>query len=129
MAEPAKILLIDDDPVFVNATKRVLDSKYRVVTALDGNTGLDKARQEKPDLILLDVIMPTKDGFQVCKQLKQDPKLAKIPVIILTSFAQHHGETNIPVSAGLELEAEGYIDKPVSPEELLKQVGAMLKKK
>jgi CheY-like chemotaxis protein len=129
MAEPAKILLIDDDPVFVKATKRVLDSKYRVVTATDGDTGLDKARKEKPDLILLDVIMPTKDGFQVCKQMKKDPKLAKIPVIILTSFAQHHGETNIPVSDGMELEAEGYIDKPVSPDALLKQVNAMLEKK
>ncbi len=128
MAEPAKILLVDDDPVFVEATKLVLESKYRVVTAYDGDTGLVEARKEKPDLILLDIIMPTNDGFHVCKQLKSDSKLAHIPVIILTSFAQHRGQTNIPVSAGLELEAEGYIDKPVSPEALLKQVGALLKK-
>src|SRR4030042_942304 len=128
MAEPAKILLIDDDPVFVTATKMVLESKYRVVTAYDGDAGLGEARKEKPDLILLDIIMPTHDGFHVCKQLKADSKLANIPVIILTSFAQHRGETNIPVSAGLELEAEGYIDKPISPEALLKQVGALLKK-
>ena len=129
MAEPVKILLIDDDPVFVEATKTVLESKYKVVTAYDGDAGLKKARSEKPDLILLDIIMPTKDGFDVCKQLKDDSALAKIPVIILTSFAQHRGETNIPVSAGFELEAEGYIDKPVSPDALLKQVGAILKKK
>ncbi len=128
MAEPAKILLVDDDPVFVEATKLVLESKYRVVTAYDGDAGLVEARKEKPDLILLDIIMPTHDGFHVCKQLKADSKLANIPVIILTSFAQHRGETTIPVSAGLELEAEGYIDKPVSPEALLKQVGALLKK-
>ncbi len=129
MAEPAKILLVDDDPVFVEATKTGLESKYKVVTAYDGDAGLKKARSEKPDLILLDIIMPTKDGFDVCKQLKEESKLAKIPVIILTSLAQHRGETNIPVSAGLELEAEGYIDKPVSPDALLKQVGAILKKK
>ncbi|HEX9896977.1 MAG TPA: response regulator [Dehalococcoidales bacterium] len=129
MTEPAKILLVDDDPVFVEATKIVLESKYEVVTAYDGDAGLVKARKEKPDLILLDIMMPTKDGFHVCKQLKADPKLANIPVIMLTSFAQHRGETNIPVSAGLELEAEGYIDKPVSPEALLKQVGALLTKK
>jgi len=128
MAEPAKILLVDDDTVFVEATKTVLESKYRVVTAYDGDAGLVKARQEKPDLILLDIIMPTKDGFHVCQQLKADRDLAKIPVIILTSFAQHRGETNIPVSAGLELEAEGYIDKPISPDALLKQVAGMLKK-
>jgi len=129
MAEPAKILLVDDDPVFVEATKIVLESKYKVVIAYDGDEGLVKARKEKPDLILLDIIMPTNDGFHVCKQLKADSNLAKIPVIMLTSFVQHRGETNIPVSAGFELEAEGYIDKPISPDALLKQVGAMLKKK
>jgi CheY-like chemotaxis protein len=128
MTEPAKILLIDDDPVFVQATKTVLESKYQVITAGDGPEGLEKARKQRPDLILLDIIMPTQDGFHVCEQLKKDPKLANIPVVILTSFAQHGGETNIPVSAGLELEAEGYLDKPVSPEALLKQVGSMLKK-
>jgi DNA-binding response OmpR family regulator len=127
MAEPAKILVVDDDPVFVEATKTVLESRYKVVTAYDGDSGVAAARKEKPDLILLDIIMPTKDGFHVCKQLKADSNLANIPVIILTSFAQHRGETNIPVSAGLELEAEGYIDKPVSPEALLKQVDALLK--
>jgi CheY-like chemotaxis protein len=128
MAKPVKILLVDDDPVFVEATKTVLETEYQVVTALSGDEGLEKARQEKPALILLDIIMPTKDGFHVCRQLKDDAELAGIPVIILTSFAQHRGETTIPVSAGLELEAEGYIDKPVSPSELLKQVGAFLKK-
>lgn len=129
MAEMTKILLVDDDPIFVEAIKTVLESKYKVVTAYDGDTGLKKAQEEKPDLILLDIIMPDKDGFHVCKKLKEDTKLAKIPVIILTSFAQHRGETNIPVSAGFELEAEGYIDKPVSPDTLLKQVAATLKKK
>jgi two-component system alkaline phosphatase synthesis response regulator PhoP len=129
MAEPAKILLVDDDAVFVEATKTVLESKYKVITAYDGDAGIAKARQEKPDLILLDIIMPTKDGFHVCAQLKQDKALANIPVIILTSFAQHRGETNIPVSAGFELEAEGYIDKPISPDALLKQVADMLKRR
>lgn len=127
MIKPATILLVDDDPVFVEAAKMVLETKYRVITALEGEEGLEKARKQRPDLILLDVIMPGKDGFQVCKKLKEDPKLASIPVIMLTSFAQHGRETNIPVSAGLELEAEGYMDKPVSPESLLEQVGSMLK--
>jgi len=128
MTQPAKILLVDDDPVFVDATKMVLESKYQVITAHDGDEGLEKARKLKPDLILLDIIMPTKDGFHVCKQLKKDPELASIPVVMLTSFAQHKGETNIPVDAGLELEAEGYLEKPISPEALLQQVRSMLKK-
>jgi len=127
MTQKAKILVVDDDPVFVEVTKTVLEKQYEVVTAGDGDEGLLKAQSEKPDLILLDIIMPMKDGFHVCKQLKQEPALADIPVIMLTSFAQHRGETKIPISAGLDLQAEGYLDKPVSPEELLRQVGAFLK--
>jgi len=124
-----RILVIDDDPVFVESTKTVLESKdYQVLTALDGDIGLQKVREEKPDLVLLDIIMPTQDGFHVCEEIKKDPQLADIPVVMLTSFAQKKGETNIPVSAGLELEAEGYIDKPVDPEELLRYIEKMLKK-
>ena len=129
MDKQVRILVIDDDPVFVESTKTVLESKdYQVLTALDGDIGLQKVREEKPDLILLDVIMPTQDGFHVCEEIKKDPQLADIPVVMLTSFAQKKGETNIPVSAGLELEAEGYIDKPVEPEELLRYIEKMLKK-
>lgn len=128
MAKEAKILIVDDDRVFVEATKAVLESKnYLVSAAFDGDEGLQKAREEKPDLIILDIIMPTKDGFTACEQLKSDPELSDIPVLIMTTFAKDKGKTNIPVSAGLTLEAEGYVDKPVSPEELLSRVEKMLK--
>ena len=128
MASQAKILVIDDDKVLVNATKTVLESqKYQVITAYDGDEGLKKAKEEKPDLIILDIIMPTKDGFKVCEQIKGNPVMADIPVLIMTSFASQKGTTNIPVSAGFGLEAEGYIDKPVSPTELLSRVEKMLK--
>lgn len=123
-----KILLVDDDPDFVEATKTVLETKYKVVVATEGNAGIKKAKDENPDLILLDVIMPVKDGFTAAEQLKKDPKLSKIPLIMLTSYAQRRGESNIPVSKGMMLEAEDYIDKPVKPEELLKRVEALLKK-
>ena len=127
MDSQARILVIDDDHVFVETTKTVLESKdYQVITAFDGDEGLQKARDEEPDLILLDIIMPTQDGFHVCEQIKGNPQLADIPVIILTSFAKQKGETNIPVSAGFQLEAEGYLDKPVDPKELLEYVGKML---
>lgn len=127
MAKKAKILIVDDDPVFVEATKAVLESKnYQVVVAFDGDEGLQKVQDEGPDLIVLDIIMPTKDGFTVCEQLKGDPQLSKIPVLIMTSFAEKGQETNIPVSAGLTLEAEDYVEKPVSPKELLRRVEKML---
>jgi len=129
MVKKAKILLIDDDVDFVEATKTILESKpYEVVVAHEGEDGLRKAREENPDLIILDIIMPIKNGFTAAEQLKKDPRLSKIPVVMLTGFAEMGGETSIPASRGLELEAEDYIDKPVSPEELLRRVEKHLKK-
>lgn len=125
----AKILLVDDDLDFVAATKTILESKpYEVSVAHEGEEGLKKARDEKPDLIILDIIMPVKDGFTACEHLKQDPELSEIPVLMLTSFSQRKGDTSLSVSRGLSLEAEDYIDKPVSPTELLKRVEKLLKK-
>ena len=93
----------------------------------DGVEATRRLQAEKPDVIILDIIMPTKDGFAVCQQLKDDAELSPIPVLMLTSFAADKGKTNIPESAGLTLEAEDYVDKPVQPEELLKRVGKLLK--
>jgi len=129
MEKKAKILLIDDDPDFIEATKTVLESKpYEIVVAYNGDEGLRKAREESPDLILLDIIMPVKDGFAAAEQLKKDPQLSKIPTLMLTSFASKRGETSIPVGRGFDLETEDYIEKPISPEDLLKTVGAYLKR-
>ena len=129
MERKSKILLVDDDKDFVEATKLVLESKpYEVIVAYDGDEGLAKARKEKPDLIILDIIMPVKDGFSAADQLKKDPELTKIPVIMLTSFSQKVGETSLSVSQGLTLETEDYLDKPVAPEQLLKRVEKLLKK-
>jgi DNA-binding response OmpR family regulator len=128
MPQKAKILLIDDDIDFVDATRMILESKsYDVVTAYEGKDGLRLARQEHPDLIILDVIMPLKDGFSVAKQLKKDPLLAKLPVIMLTAFSTKGRETSIPLDRGLSLETEDYIEKPVSPQELLASVEKQLK--
>lgn len=129
MKKRAKILLVDDDIDFVEATKVILESKpYEVIVAYNGDEGLRKAREEKPDLILMDVIMPVKDGFTAAEQLKKDPQLGKIPTLMLTAFAAKGTETSIPVSRGFTLEAEDYIDKPVSPKELLARVEKYLKK-
>lgn len=128
MAKKAKILLIDDDVDFVEATKMVLEkAPYEVIVAHEGDEGLRKAREEKPDLILLDIIMPVKDGFTAAEQFKKDPQLSRIPVLMLTSFSTRGAGTGIPYGRGFTLEAEDYIEKPVSPEELLARVKQYLK--
>jgi CheY-like chemotaxis protein len=125
----ARILIVDDDADFAESTRIVLESKpYEVIVAVNGNEGLRKARQEKPDLVLLDIIMPVEDGFTAAEHLKKDPELAKIPVLMLTSYATKGSGTGIPQSRGYELEAEDYIEKPVSPDDLLAIVGKHLKK-
>jgi CheY-like chemotaxis protein len=125
----ARILLVDDDADFVESTKTVLESKpYEVIVAINGDEALSKAREENPDLILLDIIMPVEDGFTAAEQLKKDPQLAKIPVLMLTSYSTKGVETSIPISRGYGLEAEDYIDKPVSPRDLLAIVAKHLKK-
>ncbi|MGA1865669.1 MAG: response regulator [bacterium] len=129
MKRQSKILLIDDDIDFVNATKTVLESRnYKISVACNGDEGLKKARDEKPDLIILDIIMPVKDGFSVAEQLKKDKELSGIPVVMLTSFGERKGETTLAVSRGMKLETEDYIEKPAKPEALLKAVERLLNK-
>ena len=129
MEKKAKILLVDDDIDFVESTKIVLESSsYEVIVALEGNEGLRKAYEEEPDLILLDIIMPVKDGFTAAEQLKKDPQLSKIPTLMLTSFSARRGETAIPVSRGFALDVEDYIEKPITPDELLARIEEHLKK-
>jgi CheY-like chemotaxis protein len=129
MTKIPKVLLIDDDPDFVEATRIVLESKpYEVIVAYDGDDGLRKAREQSPDLIILDVIMPVKDGFSTAEQLKKDAGLKNIPVIMLTSYAEKGSGSSIAMSGGLAMETEDYIDKPVTPEELLKKVEKYLKR-
>lgn len=129
MERESKILLIDDDIDFVDATKTVLESQnYQISVAYNGDKGLEKARNEKPDLIILDIIMPVKDGFTVAEQLKKDTDLSSIPVVMLTSFGERKGETTLAVSQGMKLEAEDYLEKPIKPEVLLKTVERLIKK-
>ena len=124
-----KILIIDDDPDLVDAVKMILESKkYQVAAAYGGLEGLQKARQEHPDLIVLDVMMPDKDGYAVCKELKTDSALRTIPVLLLTAVVSHIPTTRFTQQMGLETEADDYLDKPVEPETLVKRIETLLSK-
>jgi two-component system alkaline phosphatase synthesis response regulator PhoP len=128
-SKQTRILLIDDDADFVTATRTVLESKnYAVEVAYNGDEGIKKAREKKPDAIILDIIMPTKNGIAACDELKHDPLLRKIPVLMLTSLGQKMAETEISRADAMTLEAEDYLDKPAKPEELLKRVAKLLNK-
>ncbi len=126
---PKKILIVDDDPDLVEAVSMILESKnYDVAAAYGGVEGLEKAKTEKPDLIVLDVMMPDKDGYAVCKEMKADPKLSRIPILLLTAVVSKIPTTHYTQQMGLETEADDYIDKPVEPEELVKRIETLLAK-
>ena len=126
---PKKILLIDDDPDLLNAVRMILESKnYNVAMAFGGIEGLEKAKTENPDLIVLDVMMPDKDGYSVCKELKSNPELSRIPVILLTAVVSHISTTRFTQQMGVETEADDYIDKPVEPNVLVKRIETLLSK-
>ena len=126
---PKKILLIDDDPDLLNAVRMILESKnYNVAMAFGGIEGLEKAKTENHDLIVLDVMMPDKDGYSVCKELKSNPELSRIPVILLTAVVSHISTTRFTQQMGMETEADDYIDKPVEPNVLVKRIETLLSK-
>jgi two-component system alkaline phosphatase synthesis response regulator PhoP len=123
-----KVLVIDDEPDLVEMIRMALERMFEVITAYNGQEGIAKARADRPDVIVLDVMMPEKDGFTACRELKEDPATASIPVIILTGVAEHFGRTKFHRLGGMEIEADDFIPKPVDPNELLRRVTALLKK-
>jgi DNA-binding response OmpR family regulator len=123
----AKILVVDDDPDLVESVTMILESKnHEVIQAYGGVEGLEKAKAEKPDAIILDVMMPDKDGYEVCKELKGDPEYSDIPILLLTAVVSQIPNSAYTSRMGMETEADDYVDKPVEPGELVKLVERLL---
>jgi two-component system alkaline phosphatase synthesis response regulator PhoP len=122
MKQRPKILLVDDDVDLVKVMGGALESKaYEVIVAYNGQEGMEKARKEKPDLVILDVLMPVADGFTFADQFRKDPSLAKIPVLALTSFSEALGQP-------FPFEVTEYIMKPIRPRDLVAKVEGFLKR-
>jgi two-component system, OmpR family, alkaline phosphatase synthesis response regulator PhoP len=117
-----KILVVDDEIYIVHILDFSLGMEgYEVVTALDGEQAIEKARAEKPDLIVLDIMMPKLDGYETCKALKADPETKDVPVILLSAKGR-----NVDQKVGFEVGADDYITKPFSPRKLVERINAIL---
>ncbi len=128
MSDKKKVLLVDDDPDFVEAVKVIVESGgYDVQIAYDGKEGLEAVAQDKPDIIILDVMMPVMNGHEACAKLKANPDTANIPIILLTAVADRVTTSNYSHRDMLESEAEDYMPKPVEPQELLELIKGWLK--
>ncbi len=119
-----KILIVEDEPDVAELVSFNLNrSGYATIIAHDGLSGLNMARAEEPDLVLLDLMLPGKDGFSVFKDLRRDPRTSRTPVIMLTARAQTEDRIQ-----GLEAGADDYLTKPFSPKELVLRVQSVLRR-
>jgi len=117
-----KILIIEDEKNMIEGLRFNLEARdYKVIAAFDGETGLKKATEEQPDLILLDLMLPGMNGYEVCKVLKE--KKPELPIIMLTAKSQESD-----IVTGLDLGADDYITKPFSVLELLSRINALLRR-
>jgi two-component system, OmpR family, alkaline phosphatase synthesis response regulator PhoP len=120
MSAQKHILVVDDDPDLVEALAMKLTSKnFRVTQAYDGVEAWEKIRADKPDLMILDVMMPRKNGFQLCDEIKADPQYKNIVVILLTAVADAVASTSYTHHDGKKTLADDYIPKPIDLDKLV----------
>jgi putative two-component system response regulator len=124
MSDRPGILIIDDSPGSIQMLAGILEADYEVYFATDGARGLEMVREQHIDLVLLDILMPGMDGYQVCRALKSDPVGRDLPVLFVTAMGECEG-----VEKGFEAGAADYIDKPVNPAIMRARVAIQLELK
>ena len=124
MAEKIRILLVDDEPSIVKVVQKRLEVEgFDVLVAIDGQEALTKAQTEHPDLIILDLMLPKLNGYEVCRLLKFDQKFQHIPIILFTAKAQQQDEV-----LGKECGADSYLRKPFQAQELLERIRTLVRR-
>ena len=119
---PKKVLIVDDEPNIVLSVEFLMKREgHEVVTAADGQAAMDILAEERPDLMILDVMMPRKNGFEVCAEVRADPQMAQMPILMLTAKGRE-----AEMKKGLSLGADAYITKPFSTHELVARVNELL---
>ncbi|MBU0990888.1 MAG: response regulator [Proteobacteria bacterium] len=122
-----RILVVDDEPDLVTMVKKNLEREgYKVEVAYNGVEAMEKVKANPPDAIVLDVMMPEKDGYAVCAELKNDDKYADIPIVMLTAVADHVSSTRYSHADGMNMEADDYLPKPASPEQIAESIKNLL---
>ena len=119
-----QILVVDDEQDIIELIRHTLNKEgYEVHVAANGQQAVEKAKKIKPSLILMDVMMPVMDGMEACRQLKEDPETATLPIIFLTARSEEFAEL-----AGFEAGADDYISKPIRSRVLLSRIRAILRR-
>ncbi len=127
MSDKKRILVVDDEPDFASIVQTNLKKEgFDVEVAYDGVEAIAKVKANPPDAIVLDVMMPEKDGYEVCAELKHDEKYSDIPIVMLTAVADHVGSTRYSHADGMSMEADDYLPKPASADEITQSVKSLV---
>lgn len=129
MEKDTYILVVDDDPDILDGIITILETQpYRLATARDGKQCMDMLRQEKPDLLILDLLMPRMDGWGVIREMRSEPRFADVPIMILTTVIEDASRRRYELETGMAMDVQDYVQKPARPADLLKRVEKFVKK-
>jgi two-component system alkaline phosphatase synthesis response regulator PhoP len=127
MADKKRILVVDDEPDFALLVQgNLIKEGFDVDVAYNGEEGLEKIKKNPPDAIILDVMMPEKDGYEVCAEIKKDDRFSDIAILMLTAVADHVTSTRYSHYDGMSMEADDYLPKPASAEEITDSIKSLL---
>jgi len=127
MEEKKRILVVDDEPDFAAIVQGNLEKEgFDVEVAYNGVEGIEKVKANPPDAIVLDVMMPEKDGYQMCAELKHDDQYSDIPIVLLTAVASHVSSTRYSHSDDMSTEADDYLPKPASAADITESIKGLL---
>lgn len=126
--EAPYILIVDDDPDILEGILTILESReYRLNTARDGKTCLEMMAEEKPDLLILDLLMPRMDGWGVIREMRSEPRYEDVPVMILTTVIEDASRRRYELETGMSMDVQDYVQKPARPDDLINRVEKLLK--
>jgi len=127
MEEQAYILIVDDDPDILEGIITILESQpYRLATARDGVMCMELVRKEKPDLLILDLLMPRMDGWGVIREMRSEPRYADVPILVLTTVIEDASRRRYELETGMTMDVQDYVQKPARPDDLIKRIEKML---
>ena len=127
-AQEPYILIVDDDPDILDNIITVLESlSYRLGTAQDGKKCMEMMKEQVPDLLILDLLMPRMDGWGVIREMRSEPRYANVPIMVLTTVVEDASRRRYELETGMAMTVQAYMQKPVMPTEMIRQVERLLK--
>jgi CheY-like chemotaxis protein len=121
------ILIVDDDPDILDNIVTVLETQpYRLATAQDGKKCMEMLKQDVPDLLILDLLMPRMDGWGVIREMRSEPRFARVPIMVLSTVIEDASRRRYELETGMAMDVQEYIQKPIAPTELIRRVEKML---